>query len=150
MLFLLRNIRRKLMEKNKFTSYLLYAIGEIVLVVAGILIAFQLEEWRDNLEMKDKEQKLLLQINNEFNENLRAFKSIKERHQSVYKSSDWLLKNMPFKNNSQAIDSIQFHFNNTLTAATFDPSLSAIEALINTGSFDLISNDSLRNLKLIK
>ncbi len=48
MLFLLRKIRRKLMQKNKFTTYLLYAIGEIVLVVIGILIAVSLNNWNQN------------------------------------------------------------------------------------------------------
>ena len=47
MLFFLRKIRRKLMEKNKVTTYLLYAIGEIVLVVIGILIAINLNNWND-------------------------------------------------------------------------------------------------------
>lgn len=36
------------MEKNKVTSYLLYAIGEIVLVVVGILIAVSIDDWNDN------------------------------------------------------------------------------------------------------
>jgi len=44
MLFLLRQIRRKLMTENKFTTYLLYAIGEIILVVVGILIAVQINQ----------------------------------------------------------------------------------------------------------
>ena len=43
MLFLLRNIRRKLMKENKITTYLLYAVGEILLVVIGILIAVKIE-----------------------------------------------------------------------------------------------------------
>ena len=40
-----RNIRQNLMTENKFSKYLLYAIGEIVLVVIGILIALQLNTW---------------------------------------------------------------------------------------------------------
>lgn len=46
MLFFLRKIRHKLMEKNKVTTYLLYAIGEIILVVIGILIAVSVNEMR--------------------------------------------------------------------------------------------------------
>jgi len=48
MLFLLRKIRRKLMEKNKFTTYPLYAVGEIILVVIVILIAVSLNNWNDS------------------------------------------------------------------------------------------------------
>ena len=52
MLFILRQIRRQLMEKSKTTTYLLYAIGEIALVVIGILIALQVNNW--NERKKDK------------------------------------------------------------------------------------------------
>lgn len=45
MLFVLRKIRHKLMQKNKLTSYLFYAFGEIVLVVIEILIALQINHW---------------------------------------------------------------------------------------------------------
>ena len=43
------------MSENKFTTYLLYAIGEIVLVVAGILIAVQIDEWSKDKERKSQE-----------------------------------------------------------------------------------------------
>lgn len=43
-----RKIRQKLLSKNKFSKYLIYAIGEIVLVVIGILIALQINNWNEN------------------------------------------------------------------------------------------------------
>ncbi|MUP44444.1 hypothetical protein E0K83_01635 [Gramella sp. BOM4] len=49
-----RNIRRRLLRENRFTRYLIYAIGEIILVVIGILIAVQLNNWNQS----DKEEKL--------------------------------------------------------------------------------------------
>lgn len=65
MLFLLRKIRRKLMERNKFTTYILYAIGEIVLVVIGILIAVYL----NNLNVEEsKRQELKIQLNTLYSE----------------------------------------------------------------------------------
>ena len=47
MLFLLRQIRRKLLTENKVTTYILYAVGEIFLVVIGILIAVSIDNWND-------------------------------------------------------------------------------------------------------
>ena len=52
MLFLLRKVRRKLMSENKFTTYFLYAIGEILLVVVGILIAVKI----DSLNQENQEE----------------------------------------------------------------------------------------------
>ena len=42
-----KKIRKKLLSKNKLSSYLIYATGEIVLVVMGILIALQINNWNE-------------------------------------------------------------------------------------------------------
>jgi len=47
MLRFFRQIRQKLMEQNKVRTYILYAIGEILLVVIGILIALQVNNWNE-------------------------------------------------------------------------------------------------------
>jgi len=64
-----RNIRKSLLMENKTSKYLKYAIGEIVLVVIGILIALQVNNW--NQERKDlKEAELIKQnIHDEFIKN---------------------------------------------------------------------------------
>ncbi len=43
-----RKIRQRLLTENKFSKYLIYAIGEIILVVIGILIAVQINNWNTN------------------------------------------------------------------------------------------------------
>ena len=50
-----RKIRQKLLTENKFSKYLLYAIGEIMLVVIGILIALQLNNLNEIDKVKDTE-----------------------------------------------------------------------------------------------
>jgi hypothetical protein len=56
-----RKIRHQLLTKNKFSKYLLYAIGEIVLVVIGILIALQINNWNTSkIESKNEEIYLYL------------------------------------------------------------------------------------------
>ena len=55
MLFRLRQIRRNLLMKKKITSYLLYGIGEIILVVVGILIAVQIDDIYNEKERRNKE-----------------------------------------------------------------------------------------------
>ncbi|MAP54469.1 DUF6090 family protein [Altibacter sp.] len=47
MINFIRKIRHRLLSENKFSKYLLYAIGEIILVVIGILIALQINNWND-------------------------------------------------------------------------------------------------------
>ena len=54
-----RIIRQKLLSENKFNKYLVYAIGEIVLVVIGILIALQINNWNENRKKNAQEQFIL-------------------------------------------------------------------------------------------
>lgn len=50
-----RKIRERLIAENRFTRYLLYAVGEIILVVIGILIAFQVSSWNEERKLKKLE-----------------------------------------------------------------------------------------------
>ena len=61
-----RQIRFKLMETGKTTRYFKYAIGEIILVVIGILIALQINNWNQNRVNSNKEKLLLSELNKEF------------------------------------------------------------------------------------
>lgn len=65
-----RKIRQTLLTDNKFSKYLIYAIGEIVLVVIGILIALQINNWNETRKNKAAEQQLLTSLLQEFVSNL--------------------------------------------------------------------------------
>ncbi|MEH6746611.1 MAG: DUF6090 family protein [Maribacter arcticus] len=54
-----RRIRQQLLTENKFSKYLLYAIGEIILVVIGILIALSINNWNENRKQKLNDIKFL-------------------------------------------------------------------------------------------
>ena len=57
-----RKIRRKLADDNKPLKYMRYAIGEIVLVVIGILIALSINNWNENQKLEDAKQNYYQQI----------------------------------------------------------------------------------------
>jgi hypothetical protein len=58
MIKFLRKIRQKLLTENKFSKYLLYAVGEILLVVIGILIALSINNWNDTRKDRIAEKAL--------------------------------------------------------------------------------------------
>lgn len=62
MLRFFRHIRKKLIEEDNVRKYLLYAIGEIILVVIGILIALQINNWNNNQIEKEAEIKTLIEL----------------------------------------------------------------------------------------
>ena len=65
MIKLFRNIRKKLLEQGKTTNYLKYAIGEIILVVIGILIALQVNNWNESLKNKVEIENALVALHND-------------------------------------------------------------------------------------
>lgn len=64
-----RQLRQKLITENRFSKYLLYAIGEIVLVMIGILLALQVNNWNQNRLDKNEEVLLFDAIAKKMNHN---------------------------------------------------------------------------------
>ena len=62
MLKFFRQIRQNLLSKSKTGKYLKYAIGEIVLVMIGILLALQVNEWNNERNRKIAEQTIIEQL----------------------------------------------------------------------------------------
>ncbi len=66
MLKFFRKIRQRLLSENRFSKYLLYAIGEIILVVIGILIALQINNWNENRKLDRERQNLIASLIEDF------------------------------------------------------------------------------------
>lgn len=81
MLKFFRKIRRSLLREKAFGRYLIYAIGEILLVVIGILIALQVNNWQQEKRDSIKEQDVLEQLKTGFESNERLIKSGMEQYQ---------------------------------------------------------------------
>lgn len=100
-----RKIRQNILAENKLSKYLLYAIGEIILVVIGILIALQVNTWNENRKFKKNEKELLENMLSNLNTDsifgtrmLRANKSIDSLHYKLYQIGTKGLKDVHFKN----------------------------------------------------
>ena len=79
-----RKIRYDFMEKNKTGKYLKYAIGEIVLVIIGILIALSINNWNANRKLKSEEQNLLKDLRIEIKNNIDELSIAINEHEKSY------------------------------------------------------------------
>lgn len=141
-----RHIRQKLLVESRFNKYLLYAVGEIILVVIGILLALQINNWNENRNDLRDESEILINLNQEFqlnNKLLQQQKNITENARQsglllmsyFGKNKDYLIK--------QNVDSLLYV---VLESGSFRPSENTFDDLIQSGRFKLLKNEKLKNL----
>ncbi len=70
MILFFRKLRQRLLSENKFSKYLIYAIGEILLVVIGILIALKVNNWNEGHKDRKEEALIMQTLHDELKENL--------------------------------------------------------------------------------
>jgi Family of unknown function (DUF6090) len=141
-----RKIRQNLLSEGKTGKYLKYAIGEIVLVMIGILLALQVNNWNNNRIERKKEINYITNINKEFKLNKTQLDSVVFNHQTVYDNTIKILDLMPIDINTVNKDSLSSYISNTIRHFTFNPQQSIVNSLTNTSSFEIISNPELREL----
>ena len=138
-----RKIRQRLLTENKFSKYLIYAIGEIILVVLGILIALQINNWNENQKTKKLERVYLesfivdLEADVfEFNRRIKDSEDMMIRANFYINESYKTQKN--FKDFKTLIDTLLWN------SEHFVPQNSTYYELNNSGQLNIFSN---RNLK---
>jgi len=148
MIKLFRKIRQRTLTENppngragKFGNYLLYATGEIILVVIGILIALQINNWNEGQKQKSKEIEILTSMSALLEEDQNSIEKIIPYNQRIRQSMDIILErlhdDLPYQ------DSLKYSFGNTITYWFYDAKTSVFENLKSEG-VNLISNKSLR------
>jgi len=137
-----RHIRQRLLNENKMTKYLAYAIGEIILVVIGILIALQINNWNQFRNDRDKEQMFLHKLKSNLNTDKVAYQGIIKKHNEFGNSIDTIIKMLE---NDKPVNPEIFnkHVRAVYDMTQFTVTKTAFDNLLGSGSLDIISNDSL-------
>ena len=131
-------------NKWKSTQYLKYAIGEITLVVIGILIALSINNWNEERKDIQKETAILAEILSDLDKNVALLNTVlgdtgnlKKRHASMLMLDHHLENKLPWQ------DSLSTHFPNIFTYYNVNYKTSGFSSFLSFGS-DLIRDDSLR------
>jgi hypothetical protein len=142
MLKFFRKIRYDLMDRNKTGKYVKYAIGEVFLVVIGILIALQINNWNEARKETVREVKMLQDISNDIQKNIANIEEGIVYLDQGKISSINVLKYIEAK--QEYTDSMLTDFTNFTSFWDPDFTEASFENLKNVG-VNLISNDTLRN-----
>lgn len=142
-----RHIRQKLLSENKFSKYLLYAAGEIILVVIGILIALQINAWNEGKKTKEKELKYLSLIKVEMASNLQSVQDEKVQLNAFLTSLGEMMELQA--NTDQTISNAglsQILVPILSRDMDFNYKNGTLNEIIATGNLKDITNDSIRNI----
>jgi ribosomal protein L32E len=141
-----RKIRQNLLTENKFSKYLLYAIGEIVLVVIGILIAVQINDWNNYRIEKKSDYQLIGALITDLKSKDREIISDLEYGKSLIKKTDKIVDNWA-KNKS--IDTLNLKFSIQILGndgAFFDVNSPVLKGLTNSDLWKRFPDSLLRQI----
>jgi len=127
--------------------YFKYAIGEIVLVVIGILIAIQLNSFKNNKDKRNEEITHLENILSDLKQDQTALIKIIERRKSKSESA----KIMESYYHTKKVDNLNNYYSNwtnVLYWEAHNPSFITFKELINSGKLSSLSNEKIKQLLL--
>lgn len=141
-----RKIRYQLLKEDKTKRYIKYALGEIILVVIGILIALQVNEWNASRKAQARKSLLLNGLQVEFNVNLNQLDRVLYYNNKVVRSTYQFLHTDINQGAALPIDTLRERLQNTSWLWTFDAQNGALRSGISSGDIHLIKNDTLIDL----
>ncbi|MDM9630262.1 DUF6090 family protein [Robiginitalea aurantiaca] len=144
MLRFFRQIRQRLLTDNKFSKYLLYAVGEILLVVIGILIALQVDRWNELRKDRELESNLLIGLRDDLSNDIEQIQGrVNESHLD-------LLRTIGRFDSVTQLEDLDLHYMDSLFYSrcirprnTFFPQNGTYQSIINNGNSNIIRNNEL-------
>jgi hypothetical protein len=131
------------MEKNKTGKYLKYAFGEIVLVVVGILIALQINNWNESRKIENKKQVLVLNLIEDFEENKILLESAINYSDTLILKMDSFFENAYSDNTKISLDSILILSDGFFRPVIFFPLTTTYDEAKASGNIKLLNNKEL-------
>ncbi len=147
-----RKIRQKLLSENlpdrqagKFSKYLLYAVGEIALIITGILIALQISNWNETNKIRSSEQQYLLALKTEFNFNKVELEKIMNRNATNAENAIKVINIMGPDSLQITEEELSLYLTRSLSyEVQFDPNQGVLDEIISSGKLGLFRNDELK------
>lgn len=131
------------MEKNKTGRYLKYAIGEIILVVIGILIALSINNWNESRKLEQKKQVLILNLIDDFEQNNDQLKLVIENGVTLSDNMNAFFENAYQPDIKISLDSLQTLSEGFFRPISFFPSMATFDEAKANGNLTLIKSKDL-------
>jgi hypothetical protein len=134
------------MEQNKTGKYFKYAIGEIVLVVIGILIALQINNWNELRKSNLEERSALENIHRDFIKNKAILEDVKTNSVIIINSGIQILNHTGTKSRPETENTFNDLLNKLYNSMPYYPQNGFLDDLLSSGKLGIFKNIELRNL----
>ena len=143
-----RKIFKKMAEDNKPMKYMRYAIGEILLVIIGILIAVSINGWNEDRKLKKEEQSILKDLKQEMIVNLKALEDAIDKNEQSFQAA---IEMRDLFNDRGTFNEMSDSMFNTLIEKlnfnrTYDPQNGILNSIISSGKINQLSDKELKYL----
>lgn len=145
---LFATIRRRLLEGGQTGKYLKYALGEIVLVMIGILLALQVNNWNEARKERRQGELLRQNIYREFVQNQQLLDTVVLQNQQAFEANLSLIELIGTDATGLARHNLDSLLYNALLSESYLPSKNTVDDALSSSRIDLIGNDALKNTLL--
>ncbi|WP_179345529.1 DUF6090 family protein [Winogradskyella ursingii] len=139
-----RHIRQSLIMENKTGKYLKYAIGEIILVVIGILIALQINNWNENQKLRNQEIAYLNNLKGDLQTQLNMLDVYIDYENIIIDHSNDIIEHYELNGGFNNMDSVFPKLNDLTTRWTFSNANTTLLQMLNSNQINIIQNTDLK------
>ncbi|MAP55213.1 DUF6090 family protein [Altibacter sp.] len=141
-----RHIRQRLVNENRFSKYLLYAIGEIILVVIGILIALSINNWNEEKNEHRIEKDYMQNLLEDLRDDLDIYKKFQKRNSEIYTLVDSIVPGLKADNRTQRVSELSYWTRMlTIKWMIIHPVERTFEQMKSSGHLRLVKNKDVAN-----
>lgn len=138
-----------MIKNNRVSKYLIYAIGEIVLVVIGILIALQINNWNEARKQRAEEIQTLQNIRSDFKNTIAEFQENNIFRERILEATSTLYSLIHLQKPKLTKTQMDSLLATLLVNPTYNGQSETLNILFNSGKINIISNDSIKNALVI-
>jgi len=141
-----RKIRQSLLSENKFSRYLIYAIGEIILVVIGILIALQINNWNELKSEQEIEKTYMKNLLEDLQDDLVIYDNFHKSNQEIYALIDSIIPGIKSENRKNNVSKLAYWTRMvTIKWDIIHPVERTYEQMKSSGQLRLIKQEEVAN-----
>lgn len=144
MLKIFRKIRQKFLQQNRISSYLAYAVGEIILVVIGILIALSINNWNETRKQQEEERKYLYALRTDFETAKQSFSVILGAVEEQLDHNEQFITIIAGTEKNISTDSLVGMLRKSFIDVPFGVQVTSYTDLLNSGKLGILQSEELR------